>query len=72
MDLSAVSSQHRGPLSDEEKDRRRQLNLCYYCGKKGHRVINCMAKTFHQNNSNKSNDVLNENVGKESGNGTAL
>lgn len=71
MDLSAVSSQHRGPLSDEEKDRRRQLNLCYYCGKKGHRVMNCTAKTSHQNSNNKLNDILDENVVKESGNGTA-
>lgn len=29
MDLSAVKSQFRGPLSDEEKERRRKLSLCH-------------------------------------------
>lgn len=31
----------RGPLSDEEKQRRRDLNLCMYCGKQDHAVDGC-------------------------------
>jgi hypothetical protein len=31
----------RGPLTQEEKDRRRRLNLCNYCGLAGHIVQNC-------------------------------
>ena len=41
MDLSLVESQHRGPLSNEEKDRRRRLGLCYYCSEKGHLLKMC-------------------------------
>lgn len=44
MDLSAVKSQPRGSLSNEEKDRRRRLGLCYYCGNGKHRAINCGLK----------------------------
>jgi hypothetical protein len=42
MDVDAVSSSKpRGPLSDEEKRRRRELNLCLYCGEKGHSACDC-------------------------------
>lgn len=41
MDLSATSSQRKGPLTQEEKDRRRKLGLCLYCGEKGHLIKNC-------------------------------
>jgi hypothetical protein len=34
----------RGPLSQQEKDRRRKLGLCLYCGKKGHIAITCPSK----------------------------
>ena len=34
----------RGPLTKEEKERRRQLNLCLYCGKPGHFAKDCSAK----------------------------
>lgn len=39
MDLSATKK--RGPLSAEEKERRKRLNLCAYCGDKGHGVNDC-------------------------------
>lgn len=39
MDLSASSYSPRGPLSQEEKERRRKLGLCYYCGKGVHRAV---------------------------------
>lgn len=31
----------RGPLTDEEKDRRRKLNLCFYCGEPEHTRMDC-------------------------------
>lgn len=34
----------RGPLSSEEKDRRRKGNLCLYCGKPGHYAKECPGK----------------------------
>ena len=34
----------RGPLSDQEKQRRRDLGLCLYCGQPGHRAAGCPAK----------------------------
>ncbi|KAG2197953.1 hypothetical protein INT47_002980 [Mucor saturninus] len=41
MDLNAVSTHNnnflpRGPLTQDEKDRRRRLNLCVYCAMPGH------------------------------------
>jgi hypothetical protein len=43
MDVDSI--QHKGPLTQEEKDRRRQNNLCLYCGKAGHQVKDCRAKS---------------------------
>ena len=34
----------RGPLTEEERRRRRSLGLCLYCGKKGHFLRDCTAK----------------------------
>jgi hypothetical protein len=34
----------RGPLSEEEKDRRRKNNLCMYCGQPGHGFLDCPLK----------------------------
>ena len=39
------STQVRGPLSDEEKERRRRNNLCLYCGHAGHKVVDCPVKS---------------------------
>jgi Retrotransposon gag protein len=36
-----TKSFNRGPLSPEEKDRRRREGLCLYCGKSGHGYMNC-------------------------------
>ena len=44
MDLSATVSAApapRGPISQEEKERRRRLGLCHRCATKGHFVSNC-------------------------------
>ena len=41
MQLGAV----RGPLTGAEKERRRRERLCLYCGKGGHFVRNCPAKS---------------------------
>uniref|UniRef100_A0A8C5WGQ2 ribonuclease H n=1 Tax=Leptobrachium leishanense TaxID=445787 RepID=A0A8C5WGQ2_9ANUR len=34
----------RGPLTENEKSRRRSLGLCMYCGRPGHQVRECRAK----------------------------
>ncbi|SGZ31527.1 BQ5605_C045g12195 [Microbotryum silenes-dioicae] len=34
----------RGPLSENEKERRRANNLCLYCGRAGHLFANCRAR----------------------------
>ncbi|KAK4170644.1 hypothetical protein QBC36DRAFT_143814, partial [Triangularia setosa] len=45
MNLNRVLSQHqggpRGPLSPEEKERRRTSGLCLYCGSAGHYAGSC-------------------------------
>ena len=33
-----------GPLSKEEKDRRRKFNFCLYCGKSGHYAKDCLVR----------------------------
>ena len=40
MDLSAASTR-RGPVTDNERARRRAENLCYYCGGSGHTSRYC-------------------------------
>ena len=48
MEIGSVSvSPTKTPnnrLSPEEKDRRRRLNLCFYCGESGHKSLNCSNK----------------------------
>ena len=42
LDISqSYPSRVRGPLSNEEKQRRRDLNLCLYCASPNHRVSTC-------------------------------
>lgn len=38
---SATSSGPKGPLSEEERNRRRTLGLCFYCASKDHMRRNC-------------------------------
>jgi len=45
------NSKFHGPLSNEEKERRRRENLCLYCGSSEHSLDNCPLK-----NKNKSNN----------------
>ena len=44
MDLSKIQSRPRGPLTAQEKQRRRDNNLCLYCAEKDHQAINCPRK----------------------------
>lgn len=39
-----LDSTKRGPLSDAEKKRRRENNLCAYCGEEGHYAASCPKK----------------------------
>lgn len=44
MELDLIQpypSRLRGPLSNEEKQRRRELNLCHYCASPNHRIQTC-------------------------------
>ena len=48
---SSQSTESRGPLTDEEKQRRRSLGLCLYCGESGHLVANCPKSSSSKNPS---------------------
>ena len=41
MDLNAMNEARRGPLTQEERDRRRAQGLCAYCGGNNHQVNEC-------------------------------
>ena len=46
-----IDTTHRcGPLSEEEKQRRRANRLCLYCGGPGHIVVNCPHRPRRQVN----------------------
>ena len=49
--------QPRAPLTPQEKERRRQENLCLYCGSEGHFAYDCPNKRGNRNynNNNPSN-----------------
>ncbi|KAI0992067.1 hypothetical protein K3495_g16119, partial [Podosphaera aphanis] len=65
MDLSATN--FHGPLSVEEKDRRRRLGLCYYCGKGKHRAQDCSVKKAKLVISGRSAEVVNMETSAEAG-----
>lgn len=44
MDLSAAQTKPRGPLTPEEKQRRRENKLCLYCGQPNHIAAVCPSK----------------------------
>ncbi|OMJ12353.1 Retrotransposon-derived protein PEG10 [Smittium culicis] len=46
MEIDAISSRPRGPLTESEKTRRYDLRLCLYCGGKGHIALNCCRRKF--------------------------
>ncbi len=48
-------SKFRGPLSKEEKERRRKENLCLYCGSSEHSLDKCPLRNKHNNNNNNNN-----------------
>jgi hypothetical protein len=54
---SANRNQVRGPLSDEEKNRRRSLGLCLFCGEPGHIVMECPAAKSREQRAKSSNAV---------------
>ena len=49
------NSKFHGPLSNEEKERRRRENLCLYCGSSQHTLDNCPLKNKNKNNNNNKN-----------------
>ena len=48
--MEIEATRRRGPLSDEEKQRRRANRLCLYCGGPGHIAINCPNRPKRQVN----------------------
>jgi len=46
--FNAKNRKFSGPLTEEEKQRRREHNLCNYCGGEGHKVVNCPIKPKRQ------------------------
>ena len=45
MDLDGTKVKKFQPLTDQEKKRRRDNNLCLYCGAAGHKVSECPSRT---------------------------
>ena len=48
------NSKPRGPLSNEEKERRKRENLCLYCGSSKHLLENCPLRNNNKNNNKPS------------------
>ncbi|KAK5669111.1 Retrotransposon-derived protein peg10 [Batrachochytrium dendrobatidis] len=48
----------RGPLSTQEKERRRQLGLCLYCGQPGHRAHDCPNRRSNRRTTAGSRSVV--------------
>ncbi|RYO77869.1 hypothetical protein DL764_010171 [Monosporascus ibericus] len=54
LDAATIKSNGpRGPLSEEERQRRRRLNLCMYCGKEGHYFFICPNRRPRPSNQEK-------------------
>jgi hypothetical protein len=51
MEIDAIKPAARGPLALSERERRRRLNLCMYCGQPGHFLKDCSLRTSAQGNS---------------------
>ncbi|OLY84397.1 Retrotransposon-derived protein PEG10 [Smittium mucronatum] len=45
MEVDAITSKFQPPLSQQEKQRRRDLRLCLYCSQPGHIADSCTAKS---------------------------
>lgn len=58
-----IDSIRRGPLTKEERDRRRQNRLCMYCGGSGHIASNCskIPESRRQNNRTTTISALTSN-----------
>ncbi|CAD6929902.1 unnamed protein product [Tilletia controversa] len=63
-DNSGASSFRRGPLTDDEKARRRREGLCAYCASPDHEVLNCP----RSGNSNSSRQAQGNKPTASSGN----
>lgn len=66
MDLSANQLRPQGPISPEEKERRRINGLCYYCGRGKHKASECKIKNSYSSAQGFAVDtVVNNDSGKE-------
>jgi hypothetical protein len=54
----------RGPLTEAEKDRRRQLNLCMYCAGAGHSADTCPNKSAKAKKRDTARQVSSAPAGK--------
>ncbi|OMJ28671.1 Retrotransposon-derived protein PEG10 [Smittium culicis] len=53
MEIDALYAKRKGPLSDEERERRVKNNLCLYCGEGGHYKNNCPRSKYLKAKSQK-------------------
>ena len=65
MDLSSAEPQRRGPLTKEEKDRRRRLGLCIYCAEKGHLLRSCPSRPQSYIRSMEFGEINDNESGKD-------
>ena len=63
MELDATQQQQRrGPLSDQEKERRRREQLCFRCGKSGHMLKDCRQRNGRSQQQRRNTSHGNESV----------
>lgn len=62
MEVDAVK--FRGPLTQEEKDRRRRLNLCMYCAGAGHNADACPNKSSKAKKRDAARQAASASAGK--------
>ena len=67
MDLSASRLKRSGPVSQDERNRRQTLGLCYYCGEAGHKSLVCPKKASRPSLVGRSVELLDEELTAESG-----
>lgn len=55
--MEVDSTTARGPISLEERQRRREQNLCFRCGESGHRAASCTPRRARAENTVRANSI---------------